>query len=272
MVNFVWFFQLQTKQWSPKIGQAVQKEENTIDYCKICKQPDAPDDVSTTLIACEAEISTCYNCIGECGCGKWSHVGCLDRTEVPADEWLCQDCANISWGIADAGDDPTHGKQGLEITPEFRANLKAVRPDHYEETHRLEEVAQGFPSNGVCASPNAKKQTRDIVHRYFEKTYYRFETEQLKSFHLPGLLEYALQRGIQFSMKHAREHDGTAPPADILHEVRLGLSDWIDASKELIRLFKDSPHSPTSQDIDRYIKDHPSQRYLKAGECYINGI
>ena len=72
-------------------------------------------------------------------------------------------------------------------------------------------------------------------------------------------------------MKCAREHDGTAPPSDILHEVRLGLSDWIDASKELIELFKDSKDSPTSQDIDEYIKEHPSQRHLSAaGKCFMN--
>lgn len=157
-LNFRRSLQLQTKQWAPKMGQAVQQEENKIDYCKMCKQPDADDEVLTTLIVCEAEIPSYYNCIGDYGCGKWFHVQCVERTQVPEGEWLCKDCANLSWGVADEDDDPTYGNKGLEITEEFLADIKVQRPDCYEEPHRLEDIAERFPSDGVCASPNSKKQ------------------------------------------------------------------------------------------------------------------
>ena len=85
-LNFRRSLQLQTKQWAPKMGQAVQQEENKIDYCKMCKQPDADDEVLTTLIVCEAEIPSYYNCIGDYGCGKWFHVQCVER--MHDDKWI----------------------------------------------------------------------------------------------------------------------------------------------------------------------------------------
>jgi len=255
------------KTLGQKIGKEAIAEKPKIDVCKICKLPDASESVSTTLIVCEAEILSYYNCTGEYGCGKWYHVGCVDRTEVPVAEWLCMDCSNRHFGVHnDEDDDIVYDKKGLEITDEFRADMKAEKPFFWEHEHYKKEISECFPVDGVCVSPQAKKQTRDHVLRYFNKTAYRFATEQLRSFHRPGLLEYALQRGLLYAMKHAQLHKCAPPPSDIIHEVRLGLSDWIDVSEALIELFKDSKVSPTSQDIEKYIKDHPIPRYLSVGE------
>ena len=107
-----------------------------ISLCDICGEEEGSR-AGRQLLQCTT-IVTGYH-----GCGKWFHVGCIRRDEVPDGDWICRRCSN-----AQSLHDRPVGDEGIELIPNeedtraFAAAINANEQDTVDEDEEEQDASE----------------------------------------------------------------------------------------------------------------------------------
>ena len=82
-----------------------------LDLCELCFEPHQADRPHKTLMQCCSVFSDVEHC------GKWFHIGCVNRADVPVGDWLCKSCANSQLAVLALGGAVDDG--GYEIKESY---------------------------------------------------------------------------------------------------------------------------------------------------------